>query len=105
VLFRSAACAEEHRWRELGLDAARAYELGRLAAAVLCGDPKVRPDAAVLRRILDRERAPESTGLKPRKVYAVPTVQAGQPAARFWRDLNLPIDVVVLNSDGGIRRL
>jgi cyclic beta-1,2-glucan synthetase len=103
--FKAAACAEEHRWRELGLDAARAYELERLAAAVLCGDPKVRPDAAVLRRIRDREQVPESMGLKPRKVYAVPTVQAGQPAARFWRELNLPIDVVALDSDGGIRRL
>ena len=157
-LFGAAARAEERRWRGLGLDAARAFELERLAAAVLCGDPRVRADATVLRHVRDREERPERPGLKPRKVYAVPTVPAAmltvpaalltvpagvptiqvappadhfegtsrgiagqawtgnQPpvdvlpdapllAARFWRALGLPIDVVVPDSDGWFRRL
>ena len=113
-LFGAAARAEERRWRDLGLDAARAFELERLAAAVLCGDPKVRPDPAVLRRIRDRELLPEGSGLKPRKLFTVPTVQAtpsdlrlNEPllTARFWKALNLPIDVVAVGSDGECRQL
>jgi cellobiose phosphorylase len=113
-LFGAAARAEERRWRDLGLDATRAFELERLAAAVLCGDPKVRPDPAVLRRIRDRELLPEGSGLKPRMVYTVPTVQStpsdlrrDEPhlTARFWRALDLPIDVVAVGSDGESRQL
>jgi cyclic beta-1,2-glucan synthetase len=148
-LFGAAARAEERRWRDLGIDAARAFELERLAAAVLCGDPKVRPDATVLRRVRDREQVPERPGLKPRRVYAMSAVHTTPPAARvadtspgisphtsldassgisgqprtddqppvhllldeplltarFWRALNLPIDVVVLGPDGGFQRL
>jgi cyclic beta-1,2-glucan synthetase len=136
-LFQAAACAEERRWRDLGLDAARAFELERLGAAVLCGDPKVRPDAADLRRVRACEQVSGRPGLKPRKLYAVPALEAvpsvarradtcpgispppqtgdqlpvdlprDEPSltARFWRALNLPIDVVVLDSNGGSRRL
>lgn len=108
-LFEAAARAEEQRWRELGVDEANALELDRLAAAVICGDPEVRPQAEVLRGVRVREPGPGNSGLKPRKVYVVPAVDGrlDQPSllARLWRAGNLPIDVVVLGRDGGWRCL
>jgi cellobiose phosphorylase len=107
-LFESAARAEEQRWRELGLQAARAFELEQRAAAVLCGDSAVRPDASLAARIRGQDREPQSSGLRPMKVYAMPADAPLDDAlitARFWKALSLPIDVLVLGSDGGIRRL
>ncbi len=132
--FVAAAREEEGRWRDLGLATARAYELERLAAAILCADPDVRPDRAAWRGLHGSEPDPPCLSLQPRKAYVVSgapraVVAAGRPpgsskppptgggpaayllpeaaplAARFWTMLGLPIDVWVGDPDGGFRRL